>query len=91
MRNGNFLWSSAKIPSGSKTEVSPAAAALCGVELNVNPGEVVGMLDVYLCCTNLPPLFDFPLSVCLLLYHSHSLLFFLFKLWLVLWDRGKQP
>jgi len=44
MRNGNFLWSSAKIPSGSKTEVSPAAAALCGVELNVNPGEVVAVV-----------------------------------------------
>ena len=39
MRNGNFMWPCAK------NEVSPAVPALCGAELNVNPGEIIGTLD----------------------------------------------
>jgi len=46
MRNGNFLWPSAKFSSGSKAEVSPASPspALRGAELTVNPGEVVAVV-----------------------------------------------
>ena len=35
MKNGNFLWAS--------KSSSAAAPALCGAELSVKPGEVVGM------------------------------------------------
>jgi len=44
MKNGNFLWSSAKSSSSTKTDVSLPAAALCGAEVIVKPGEVVAVV-----------------------------------------------
>ena len=48
MKNGNFLWSSAKPSVGGSTKPTPAAAALCGAEVDVKPGEIVGAY-AYLC------------------------------------------
>lgn len=41
MKNGNFLWSSVK--SEGKGEEQVLAPALCGAEINVQAGEIVGM------------------------------------------------
>lgn len=43
LENGNFVWSSAKVRDGSNEHLS-VVPALCGANLFIKAGEVVGML-----------------------------------------------
>jgi ABC-type multidrug transport system fused ATPase/permease subunit len=43
IHNGNFLWSTAKVGKDGEVETL-ATPALCGVDLKINPGEVVAVV-----------------------------------------------
>jgi ATP-binding cassette subfamily C (CFTR/MRP) protein 2 len=43
MRNGNFLWSTSQAPKEGEV-APPELPALCNVNININPGEVVAVI-----------------------------------------------
>jgi ATP-binding cassette subfamily C (CFTR/MRP) protein 1 len=45
MRNGNFLWSTSQAPKEGEV-APPELPALCNVNMNVNPGEVVAVIGL---------------------------------------------